>query len=303
VGESGHQFRAILTNAHSATESEAATLMVNTPSTTLTTSLSGEAKAGASITVKEGAAVTDSAILAGSNAATATGTVTYKVYSDSGCSREVASAGTVKVSGELVPVSEAKTLKAGRYFWQASYTGDAGNGESKSKCGDEILTVESSATRTCGNTSIGKTSDPMFADRKRVNKCVLPVNGRVSQLSMYLTPTSTLGQQVIKGVLYGDSKKGPRALLGVTEQLTVRHASPAGWYPLTFSAPVKLPAGRYWIGVITGATGKVVAEHYDRVRDAQDYNGNAYTSGPSNPFGKFKTNDELMSLYATYTAA
>src|SRR5439155_1415392 len=109
--------------------------------TTLTTSLSGEGKTGASISVKEGAAVTDTATISGVNAATATGTVTYKVYSDNECTKEVASAGAVSVSGELVPASNPETLAPGTYFWQASYSGDALNEPSESECGEEQLTV------------------------------------------------------------------------------------------------------------------------------------------------------------------
>jgi hypothetical protein len=103
-------------------------------------------QAGAAITVKEGAAVTDTATLSGANAAIAIGNVTYKVYSDSGCEHEIASAGTVSVSGELVPLSEAKTLGPGTYYWQAFYTGDSTNAPSKSECGSEVEAVTQGAT-------------------------------------------------------------------------------------------------------------------------------------------------------------
>jgi hypothetical protein len=67
------------------------------------------------------------------------------------------------------------------------------------------------------------------------------------------------------------------------------------------AAPVKLTAGNYWIGIISGVTKRVAAESYEPVKNAEDYNTNTYTSGPSNPFGSFKTTNELMSLYLTYT--
>ena len=110
--------------------------------TRLTTALSGEGQSGGTITVKEGAAVTDSSTLSGENTATASGTVTYKLYSDSRCTEEVASAGQVSVTAGLVPASEAKTLAAGTYYWQASYGGDSLNEASKSTCGSEVETVE-----------------------------------------------------------------------------------------------------------------------------------------------------------------
>ena len=65
---------------------------------------------------------------------------------------------------------------------------------------------------------------------------------------------------------------------------------------------MKLAAGNYWIGVITGATQYIAAEYYDSVPIAEDYNTNSYAAGPSNPFGSFKTTNEQMSLYLTYAA-
>jgi hypothetical protein len=165
--------------------------------------------------------------------------------------------------------------------------------------GDAKVTL--TFARTCGKTTVGKTPDNLVANQKRVNKCVLPVNAAISQLSEYLSPTTFKGQELIKGVIYADSAGKPAGLLAVTEQLTFKSTQAAGWYPLKFALPVPLTAGTYWIGVITGNTGKVAAEHYDKVANAEDYNTNTYTSGPSNPFGSFKTTSEEMSLYATFT--
>jgi hypothetical protein len=110
--------------------------------TQLTTSLSGEGAAGASITVSEGAAVKDFATLSGENAASATGTIEYRVYADAECKHLVATAGSETLNGGARVGSEAKTLKpAGTYYWQAAYSGDAANADSKSVCGSEIETV------------------------------------------------------------------------------------------------------------------------------------------------------------------
>jgi hypothetical protein len=155
-------------------------------------------------------------------------------------------------------------------------------------------------TGTCGKTTVGTTSDALLSNIKRVNKCVLPVNADVGGLTVYLAPTSTKGQQLIKGIIYADSKGKPGARLGVTEQLTFKSTNAASWYELPFSPRVKLEAGTYWIGTITGATSKVAGERYNSVANAEDYNSNSYAVGPSNPFGSFKTINEEVSLYATY---
>jgi hypothetical protein len=116
--------------------------------TTLTTALSGEGKQGVSVTVKEGTPVRDSASLSGFSASSASGSVTYALYSDSTCTTQVASAGVGEVSDGVVGVSEAETLAPGTYYWQASYSGDRFNEPSISTCGSEVETVEGSGPTT-----------------------------------------------------------------------------------------------------------------------------------------------------------
>jgi hypothetical protein len=154
--------------------------------------------------------------------------------------------------------------------------------------------------QTCGKTTIGKSSDQLLANQKRVNRCVVPFNALMSELTVYLTPTSHSGEQLIKGILYADSKGKPGELIAETGKLKFASTSAAGWYPLAFLTPVKLTAGTYWIGIITGATSRVAGERFDSVPKAEDYNANSYLSGASKSFGSFKTTNEEMSLYATF---
>jgi hypothetical protein len=98
--------------------------------------------------VYSGTAVTDSATLSGANAAEATGTVTYTVYSLVFSDRfpylqweSAASGGTVTVTAGSVPGSAAVTLPPGIYYWQASYSGDSYNAPSVSPLGSETEDV------------------------------------------------------------------------------------------------------------------------------------------------------------------
>ncbi len=109
--------------------------------TQVATTLTGAGHSGEKITVPEGAAVTDHATLSGAGAASATGTVEYRVYSDSVCTKLLAAAGTVSIAGGTAPPSGPQTLGPGTYYWQASYSGDANNNASTSECGAEVLTV------------------------------------------------------------------------------------------------------------------------------------------------------------------
>jgi hypothetical protein len=89
-----------------------------------------------------GTPVNDTATLSGATS-NAGGTVTYAVYSDSGCSTPVAGAGTKTVSNHLVPNSDPVTFNAaGTYYWQAVYSGDANNNGATSPCTSEVLTVD-----------------------------------------------------------------------------------------------------------------------------------------------------------------
>lgn len=109
--------------------------------TQISTTLTGAGHSGEQITVPQNTAVTDHATLSGTGAASATGTVDYKVYSDSACTELVASAGTVSIAGGTAPPSSPQTFGLGTYYWQASYSGDANNNASKSECGAELETV------------------------------------------------------------------------------------------------------------------------------------------------------------------
>ncbi len=127
--------------------SEVETVTKTTAATAVTTTLSGDSQSGAKITVPASQPATDSATLSGKDAATATGTVTYRVYSDKACTTLVITAGTESVSKGKGKASPARTLPAGTYYWTASYSGDARDQASVSGCGSEVLTVKKPAGR------------------------------------------------------------------------------------------------------------------------------------------------------------
>ena len=123
---------------------------VKTPSaapTKVTTSLSGGGKTGASISVPTGTPVTDQATLSGTHASTATGTVTYTVYSNAACTTPVGPSTTQPITtpGKLPASSPVTLTTPGTYYWQASYSGDSANAKSTSPCGTsgEVETVTS----------------------------------------------------------------------------------------------------------------------------------------------------------------
>jgi hypothetical protein len=176
-------------------------------------------------------------------------------------------------------------------------------GGSTAATSSQTATVQAAATGsgTFGTTSIGATADPLTMDRKRVNRYQLPVSASVSKLTVYLQPTGTSGSQLFTGLIYADSGGAPGALLGTTSQFTFQSTQQAGWYDLTFPTPVKLAAGNYWIGMISGTSSHIAAFRYTTVSNSRAYNNDMYSNGATNPFGTPTYDSELMSAYATYS--
>jgi hypothetical protein len=115
----------------------------------VTSSLTDTANAeltGAVIALPANADVTDQAAILGPNASQATGTVTYKVYSDALCTTKVGeSVKTIVTPGEIPasgPIGAALTNNA-NYYWVVEYSGNEGehpNTPTKSACGNEVMT-------------------------------------------------------------------------------------------------------------------------------------------------------------------
>ena len=185
---------------------------------------------------------------------------------------------------------------------QETAANESGPGTPASSGATAVVQPQASSA-TFGKTTVGASSDSFLADRKRVSRYALPSAGAREQAEHLPRPTGTSGQQLLKGVVYADAAGAPGALLGVSEPLTFKSTNAAGWYDLVFSSALKLAAGNYWIGAITGASSNVAGFRYTSVSGARDYNANSYTSGPTNPFGAVTTDAEQASLYATYATA
>ena len=140
-------------DANNATVSSGCTaelVTVARATTKVTTSLSGGSSSGTSISVPIGTSVTDQATLSGALSSTATGKVTYDVYSTSTCKVAVSSGTpeTITTAGKLPASSPVKITTAGTYYWKASYSGDTNNNTAASTCGTkgEVETVTSAVT-------------------------------------------------------------------------------------------------------------------------------------------------------------
>ncbi len=128
--------------AASACGSELLTVVAPSSTSTIET---GGGVSSASLPVLVGTPVTDQAHIAGSEAASATGTVTYTLYSDSKCTKPVSSSVEPVTGGVASPSTSVAETKTGTYYWTASYSGGGLDAASSSACGSETLIVSKHA--------------------------------------------------------------------------------------------------------------------------------------------------------------
>jgi hypothetical protein len=170
--------------------------------TSVATVQAGGGISGAALTVPQGTAVTDQAIISGAAAANAGGTVTYNLYKDSKCT-VAAAAGSVTgvVKGVGAPSAPIR-LKAGTYYWRVTYSGDGANAASASTCGGEVLVVALSASHLGLPSSKLCLSKRAFLVHPRAPKGVklvsveVQINGRTvkkGKLSNHATTVSLVG--------------------------------------------------------------------------------------------------------------
>jgi LPXTG-site transpeptidase (sortase) family protein len=122
------------------------TLDANTITGPACVSTTSTALSAGSITA--GATAFDTATLSGTNGSTASGSVTYNVYSDPTCVSAVyASAALPIITPGTLPNSPTYSFPSvGTYYWRATYNGDFYNQISTSACGAEVLTVTSTTS-------------------------------------------------------------------------------------------------------------------------------------------------------------
>ena len=195
-------------SACTASSNEQLTVSAGAP-TTIATQLSASA-------IHVGDGVDDAATLSGATA-TAGGKVSYRYYSDSGCTKNVAKAGTFTVSNGVVPHSKTIAFDtSGTFYWQAVYSGDAANQSSASPCSstsNEELTVtpEQQTTITTSLSAASVSTGTPVYDTATLSGATASAGGAVSY--RYYSDSSCTQNRVkagtfavVNGVLPGSKK-------------------------------------------------------------------------------------------------
>ncbi len=240
-----------VTTACSGVPAETVTVQPAAPQmTTTVTSLSGGGQSGASISVPANTAVTDTATLTGTNAALATGTVTYDVYSDSNCSTLAPGGGgtaePITTPGSLPPSASVTLSDPGTYYWMATYSGDTTNNlGSASACGSEVETVAPpppQMTTTVTSLSGGGQSGASIS---------VPANTAVTDTATLTGTNAALATGTVTYDVYSDSNCSTLAPGGggTAEPITT-----PGSLPPSASVTLSDPGTYYWMATYSGDT-------------------------------------------------
>jgi hypothetical protein len=167
-----------------------------------------------------------------------------------------------------------------------------------------VVVSSGAATATFGKTTVGSKTTSAAGDYKFVSKFTLGEDASVQKLTAYVFGTGTSGLQPLRGVIYADANGEPGALKAVSQEVTLAYNASKKWVDLTFSTPVSLTAGDYWLGFHAGpSTGSALIYYaYDSTNAfGQRTAFDTYSDGASNPFGTGTQRQRLMSVYATYS--
>jgi hypothetical protein len=106
----------------------------------ITTTLTAGSTTADSLTANVGTPVTLQSAITGVSPS-ASGTVTYRLYSNNVCSAAVGTAQTAGVTNGTVGSTAALNLAVGTYYVVASYSGDSTNPATSTICGANVLTI------------------------------------------------------------------------------------------------------------------------------------------------------------------
>jgi hypothetical protein len=148
---------------------------------------------------------------------------------------------------------------------------------------------------------LGRLPEPLPPNAQSVNRYLLPTAGALTSLSLFVIPTQTSGVETIQGVVYGDVGGAPGPLLGTTNGVAIKSSHDDGYQDLEFSPSLSLPAGAYWIGVLTHGTPNLVFARFEATA-VEAYGASLVPGVPNDPFGPFTTKQRRMSLLVDYDA-
>ena len=169
------------------------------------------------------------------------GTVTYTVYSDSACTTSFAGAGTKTVTNGVVPDSNGVQFDtAGSYYWQAAYSGDAGNSSANSSCQSGQLQIAVPSANVASQATVTASSENPADGQLAVNAVDGVIDGYPGD---YTREWATTGEGA--GAWINLAWSSPKTLTSISlyDRPNLNDQITGG--TLSFSDGSTLPVGRF----------------------------------------------------------
>ncbi len=162
-----------------------------------------------------------------------------------------------------------------------------------------FLAGTKAAVATFGNTTVGASVSYAGSGYKFGSVFPLGEDGTAVSFSWYAAGASKT--QNFKPVIYNtDAAGNPTTLAAVGAETTIAINQAEGWVTAALPA-IDLPAGNYYLGLLSGPNASQAALHYiATASNTGIYNANAYPT-PSDPFGTPRVEAREWSFYVTYT--
>lgn len=135
------------------------------------------------------------------------------------------------------------------------------------------------------------------------SRFTLSEDGDVTKLTAYMH-NNTGASCNIKGLIYTEGTNQPTTLVASTPATAIGAAQGPGWVDMTFSSPVHLVAGSYWLMYVGDSTSTNINNDRDLTTGYGGYSNQTagnYDSPPNSPTMN-TVGSRSYSVYATYTA-
>ena len=141
-------------------------------------------------------------------------------------------------------------------------------------------------------------------EQKVGGKFTLTEAGSVSSVSVRLCNTEAgHASCYAKGLIYSDVDGTPTSLLGTSQATAIADNATYAWVVFTFSTPVALSAGTYWLAYFGDSTADGVALGNDGGSSGYtQYDNDTYSDGPEATWTVSESRTYTFCIYATYTA-
>lgn len=132
-----------------------------------------------------------------------------------------------------------------------------------------------------------------------LSKFTLTEAGSVTKLTIRLKSSS--GTHNAKGVIYDDNGVGAIASTNLGVTAAASYGTTISWVDLTFSTPIELEPGDYWIGFVMQSDSDTFGyEDEAGLTDRDNANSGGYANPSTFNYGGTYTPQQIC-IYATYT--